>query len=169
MIITLTLRKQPPFGPIYNLSKVESTALREFLQENLACNFIWPSQSACRAPMLFVKKKDSSLQLCVDWCRLNSITKKDWYLLPLIPNLLDRLRGSRIFTKINLRSAYNLVQIALGDKWKTTFWTRYGSFDFLVMHFGLTNTLATFQHLMNTIFADCLWRNAVCCLGEWSN
>jgi len=106
--------------------------------------------------VLFVKKKDGSLRLCIDWRGLNSITKKDQYPLPLIPNLLDRLCGSRVFTKINLHGVYNLVQIAPGDEWKTAFWTRYGSFDFLMMHFGLTNALATFQRLMNTIFADCL-------------
>jgi len=106
--------------------------------------------------VLFVKKKDGSLRLCVDWRRLNTITKKDQYLLPLIPNLLDRLRGSRVFTKIDLHGVYNLIWIALGDEWKTAFRTRYGSFDFLMMHFGLTNAPATFQHLMNTIFADCL-------------
>jgi len=106
--------------------------------------------------MLFVKKKDGSLRLCVDWRGLNSITKKDRYPLPLIPNLLNRLCGSRIFTKIDLRGVYNLVWIAPGDKWKTAFRTCYGSFDFLMMHFGLTNAPATFQCLMNTIFADCL-------------
>jgi len=75
--INLKEGKQPPFGPIYSLSKVESAALQDFLQENLARNFICPSQSACGAPMLFVKKKDGSLQLCINWCGLNSITKKD--------------------------------------------------------------------------------------------
>jgi len=154
--INLEDGKQLLFGPIYNLSKVESAALWEFLQENLARNFIWPSQSACRAPVLFVKKKDGSLQLCVDWRGLNSITKKDRYLLPLIPNLLNRLCGSCVYTKIDLRSVYNLVRIALGDEWKTMFQTCYRSFDFLVMHFGLTNAPATFQRLMNTIFTDCL-------------
>jgi len=107
-------------------------------------------------PILFVKKKDGSLHLCVNWHGLNSITKKDQYLLPLIPNLLDRLCGSCIYTKINLRGTYNLIWIAPGDKWKTALQTCYGSFDFLVMHFGLTNTLATFQQLMDTIFTDCL-------------
>jgi len=143
--INLEEGKQPPFGPIYSLSEVESAALRDFLQENLAHNFICPSQSACGAPVLFVKKKDSSLRLCVDWRGLNTITKKDRYPLPLIPNLLDRLRGSLIYTKIDLRGAYNLVRIAPGDEWKTAFQTRYGAFDFLVMHFGLTNAPATFQ------------------------
>ena len=143
--INLEEGKQPPFGPIYSLSEVESAALQDFLQENLACNFIRPSQSACGAPVLFVKKKDGSLRLCVDWRGLNTITKKDRYPLPLIPNLLDRLRGSRIYTKIDLRGAYNLVRIAPGDEWKTAFRTRYGAFDFLVMHFGLTNAPATFQ------------------------
>jgi len=154
--INLEEGKQSPFGPIYSLSEVRSTALHDFLQENLTCNFICPSQSACGAPVLFVKKKDSSLQLCVNWCRLNTITKKDQYPLPLIPNLLDRLHGSCIYTKIDLWGTYNLVQIAPSNKWKTAFWTHYGSFDFLVMHFSLTNALATFQQLMNTIFADCL-------------
>jgi hypothetical protein len=143
--IELEEGKQPPFGPIYNLSEVESATLQDFLQENLACNFICPSQSTCGTPILFVKKKDGSLCLCVDWHGLNTITKKDQYLLPLIPNLLDCLCDSRIFTKIDLCGAYNLVCIAPSDEWKTTFQTCYSSFDFLIMHFSLTNTPATFQ------------------------
>jgi hypothetical protein len=119
--IELEEGKQPPFGPIYNLSEVKSAALQDFLQENLARNFICPSQSACGAPVLFVKKKEGSLRLCVDWRGLNAITKKDQYPLPLIPNLLDCLRDSRIFTKIDLRGAYNLVRIAPSDEWKTAF------------------------------------------------
>jgi hypothetical protein len=154
--IDLEDRKQPPVGPIYNLSEVESAALRDFPQENLARNFICPSQSACGAPALFIKKKDGSLRLCVDWRGLNAMTRKDRYPLPLIPNLLDRLRESRVFTEIDLRGAYNLVRIAPGDEWKTASRTRYGSFDFLVMHFGLTNAPATFQRLMNSIFSDIL-------------
>ena len=86
--------KQPPFGPIYNMSETEAEALRDFLKENLNRGFIRQSQSSCGAPVLFVKKKDGSLCLCVDWGGLNAITKKDRYPLPLIPNLLDRLRGS---------------------------------------------------------------------------
>jgi len=156
----------PPFGPIYNTSEVEAEALRDFLKENLDRGFIRQSQSSCGAPVLFVKKKDGSLRLCVNWRGLNTITKKDRYPLPLIPNLLDRLRNSNVFTKIDLRGAYNLVRIAPGDEWKTAFRTRYGSFDFLVMHFGLTNAPATFQRFMNTVFADVLDKYVVVYLDD---
>ena len=92
----------------------------------------------------------------MDYRGLDRITKKDRYPLPLIPDLLDRLRAVQIFTKIDLRGAYNLVRIAEGDKWKTAFHTRYGSYEFQVMHYGLTNTPATFQRFMNEIFKDLL-------------
>ena len=144
----------PPLSPIYNTSKVEAEVLCNFL--NLDCGFIRQSQSSCSAPVLFIKKKDSLLHLCINWHGLNKITKKDHYPLPLIPNLLDRLRDSNIFTKIDLRGAYNLVCITPGNEWKTTFHTCYGSFDFLVMHFSLTNAPATFQHFMNSVFANVL-------------
>ena len=97
---------------------------------------------------------------------MNSITHKDRYPLPLIPNLLDQLRDLKVFTKIDLRGAYNLVRIAPGDEWKTAFRTRYGLFDFMVMHFGLTNAPATFQRFMNTIFADLLDRFVVVYLDD---
>jgi hypothetical protein len=146
----------PPFGPIYSLSKVEQLALKMFLDENLANRFIRPSQSPAGAPVLFIKKKDGSLRLAIDYCGINKITKKDRYLLPLIPDLLDCLRAARVFTKIDLCSAYNLVHIAEGDKWKTAFRTCYGSYEFLVMHYRLTNAPASFQRFMNDIFKDML-------------
>ena len=146
----------PPFGPIYSLSEVEQLALRTFLDENLANEFIRPSQSSAGAPVLFIKKKDGSLRLAVDYRSLNRITKKDRYPLPLIPDLLDCLRSARSFTKIDLRGAYNLVRIADGDEWKTTFRTRYGSYEFQVMHYGLTNAPASFQRFMNDVFKDLL-------------
>ena len=146
----------PPLGPIYNTSEVKAEALHDFLKENLNRGFICQSQSSCGAPVLFIKKKDSSLRLCIDWHGLNKITKKDRYLLPLIPNLLDRLWDSNIFTKIDLRGAYNLIHITPGDEWKTAFCTCYSSFNFLVMHFSLTNAPATFQRFMNSVFADVL-------------
>jgi hypothetical protein len=115
--------KHPPLGPIYSTSEVEAKALQDFLKENLNCGFIHQSQSSCGAPVLFTKKKDGSLHLCIDWCGLNTITKKDHYPLPLIPNLLNHLHNSSVFTKINLRGAYILVHITPGDKWKTAFQT----------------------------------------------
>ena len=105
------------------------------------------------APILFVKKKDGGLQLCVNFRGLNKITKKDRYPLPLIMDLLDSPGKARIYTIIDLQHAYHLVHIAKGDEWKTAFWTRSGSFEWKVMPFGLTNALAAFQHFMNDIFA----------------
>jgi hypothetical protein len=103
---------------------------------------------------LFVKKKDGSLRLCVDYPGLNKITKKNQYPLPLISGLLDRLCTGKIFTKLDLRGAYNLLKIHSGDEWKTIFRTRYGHFEYTVMPFGLTNAPAVFQHLMNDIFRE---------------
>jgi hypothetical protein len=99
-------------------------------------------------------KKDGSLQLCVDYRGLNKITKKNQYPLPLILGLLDRLRTGKIFTKLDLRGAYNLLRIRPGDEWKTAFRTRYGHFEYTVMPFGLTNASVVFQHLMNDIFRE---------------
>ena len=92
-----------------------------------------------------MKKKDGSLRLCVDYRGLNKITVHNRYPLPLIPELLDRLRSARVFSKIDLRGAYNLVRIKLGDEWKTTFRTRYGHFEYKVMSFGLTKMLELFS------------------------
>ena len=146
----------PPLGPIYSLSQLELDTLREYIEENLRSGFIRPSNSPCGAPVLFVKKKDGSLRLCVDYRGLNKITRKDRYPLPLVSDLLDAPRKARIYTKIDLRHAYNLVRIAPGDEWKTAFRTRYGSFEWRVMPFGLSNAPAAFQRFVNEIFADML-------------
>ncbi len=108
---------QPPFGPIYNLSQNELATLREYIDENLAKNFIQHSKSPAGAPVLFVKKKDGSLRMCVDYRGLNKITIKNRYPLPLISGLLDQLGRAKVYTKIDLRGAYNLVRIKKGDEW----------------------------------------------------
>ena len=146
----------PPFGPIYGLSAPELKALRGYLDENLEKGFIQPSKSPAGAPILFVKKKDGSLRLCVDYRGLNKLTVRNRYPLPLIPELLDRLQSARVFSKIDLRGAYNLVRIKPGDEWKTAFRTRYGHFEYKVMPFGLTNAPTVFQHMMNDIFRQYL-------------
>jgi hypothetical protein len=113
-------------------------------------------RSAGYTPVLFVKKKDGSLRLCVDFRGLNKITKKDSYPLPRIVDLLDSPQKASIYTKIDLWHAYHLVRIHEGDEWKTTFRTRYGSFEWCVIPFGLTNAPSAFQRFMNDVFADLL-------------
>ena len=152
--IDLEPNTNPPYGPIYSLSETELHALRNYLDDNLRKGFIRPSNSPAGAPILFAKKKDGSLRLCVDYRGLNRITRKNRYPLPLINDLLDRLKTAKIFTKLDLRAGYNNVRIASGHEWKTAFRTRYGSFEYLVMPFGMTNSPATFQHFMNDIFRD---------------
>ena len=156
----------PPFGPIYSLSQEELAALRKFIDENLATGFIRPSRSPCEAPVLFIRKKDGSLRLCVDFRGLNQISKKDRYPLPLISDLLDAPRKARVYTKIDLRHMYHLVRITEGDEWKTAFRTRYRSFEWLVMPEGLTNAPAAFQRFMNDIFADMIDVNVIVYLDD---
>ena len=143
--INLEEGAQPPVGPIYSLSASEQEALKEFIEENLNMGFIRSTSSLHSALVLFVKKKDGSLCLCVDFCGLNCISKKDCYPLPLISDLLDLPCKAWIYSKIDLCHAYHLVRIANGDEWKTAFRTHYGSFEWSVMSFGLTNVPAAFQ------------------------
>jgi len=145
-----------PPGPMYSLSPLELQTLRDFIDKHLSIGLIRPTSSPHGAPVLFIKKKDGSLRLCVDYRALNRITRKDRYPLPLTADLLDAPRKARVYTKIDLRTAYHLLRVAEGDEWKTVFRTRYGSYEWLVVIEGLTNAPAAFQHFMNDIFADML-------------
>ena len=146
----------PPLGTIYSLSPTELDSLCTFINEHLNYGFIRQSSSAHGAPVLFVRKKDGTLRLCVDFHGLNKITKKDRYPLLFISDLLDAPSKAHIYTKIDLCHVYHLVHVAEGDKWKTAFCTCYGSFEWCVMPFSLTNAPATFQRFMNSIFSDLL-------------
>ncbi|KAA3473006.1 Retrotransposon protein [Gossypium australe] len=119
---------------------------------SIALGFIRPSVSHWGAPVLFVKKKDGSLRLCIDYRQLNKMTIKNKYLLPHIDDLFDQLKRDSVFSKINLRSGFYQLKVKDIDVPKTTFRTRYGHFEFLVMPFGLKNALATFMDLMNRLF-----------------
>ncbi len=146
--------KLPPAGKLYNMSELELKALKEYIDDILDKGFIQASSSPTGAPVLFAKKKDGGLQLCVDYKVLNKLTKKNRYPLPLIGNLIDQLRKAKVFTKLDLRAGYNNVRIAKGHEWKTVFCTRYSSYEYLVMLFGLTNASSNFQYFMNDVFHD---------------
>ena len=154
------------FSPIYNISETELQVLKEYIDENLCKHFICPSTSPFGAPVLFVKKPDGSLHLCIDYCALNSMTVKNQYPLPLISELLDHVKGAKYFTKIDVRDTFNRLRIALGHEFKTTFCTRYGHFEYLVMPFGLTGAPGTFQSYINNIIHDCLDRFAIAYMDD---
>ena len=151
--IELEEGRQPSFGPIYSLEPVELETLKTYIETNLANGFIRPFKSSAEAPILFDKKPDKSLRLCVDYWGLNNLTIKNRYPLPLIGESLDRLGRAKRFTQLDLTNAYHRMRICEGDEWKTAFKTRYGHFEYQVMPFGLSNALATFQGYVNKILA----------------
>jgi len=130
----------------------EMEELKAQLAELLEKGFIRPSVSPWGALVLFVKKKDGSLRLCIDYRELNRVTVKNKYPLPRIDDLFDQLRGAGVFSKIDLRSGYHQVRVAKQDISKTAFQTRYGHYEFTVMPFGVTNAPGTFMDLMTMIF-----------------
>ena len=152
--IKLEEDKQPPFGPIYSLGPIELETLKTYIEINLANGFIRPSKSSAGAPILFDRKLDGSLRLCVDYRGLNNLTIKNRYLLPLIGESLDRLGRAKRFTQLDLTNAYHRMRIREGDEWKTAFRTRYSHFEYQVMPFGLSNAPATFQRYVNKILAE---------------
>ena len=146
----------PPSRPTFRLSEKELVELKKQLEELVKAGFIRPSKSPFGAPILFVKKKDGTMRMCVDYRALNNITIKNSYPLPRVDELFDRLQGARYFSKIDLRSGYHQIRIAEGDVAKTAFRTRYGHFEFMVLPFGLTNAPGTFMHLMHETFRSYL-------------
>nr|GEX16387.1 reverse transcriptase domain-containing protein [Tanacetum cinerariifolium] len=126
----------------YRLAPSEMKELSEQLQELSDKGFIRPSSSPWGAPVLFVKKKDGSFRMCIDYRKLNKLTAKNRYLLPRIENLFDQLQGSSVYSKIDLKSGYHQLRVREQDVSKTTFRTRYGHYEFYVMPFGLTNAPA---------------------------
>jgi hypothetical protein len=134
------------------MSTPELKDLQMQLEELLKKGYICPSVSPLGALVLFVRKKYGTLILCIDFRQLNKVTVKNKYPLPRIDDLFDQLKDAKIFSKIDLRSGYHQVRIKEEDIRKTTFRTRYGHYDFIVVPFGLSNAAAVFMCLMNGVF-----------------
>ncbi|KAJ9542719.1 hypothetical protein OSB04_029225 [Centaurea solstitialis] len=145
----------------YRLAPPELQDLSNQLQELSAKGFIRPSSSPWGAPILFVKKKDGSLRMCIDYRELNKVTIKNRYPLPRIDDLFDQLQGAAWFSKIDLRSGYHQLRVKEADVSKTAFRTRYGHFEFLVMPFGLTNAPTAFMDLMNRVCRPMLDKSVI--------
>jgi hypothetical protein len=135
----------------YRLASAKMKEMMKLLEELLEKGFIRPSASPWGAPVLFVKKKDGTMRMCIDYRELNKVTIKNKYPLPRIDDLFDQLQGASYFSKIDLRSGYHQVAVASQDISKTAFRTRYGHYEFLVMPFGLTNAPAILMDLMNRV------------------
>ena len=153
----IELKKDAPStlpGKIYSLTQSEQKALQEFIKEHLQKGYIRPSKSPYAAPFFFIKKKDGKLRPVQDYRWINEWTIKNCYPLPLIPELINRVKGATLFSKFDVRWGYNNVRIKKGDEWKAAFITNQGLFKPRVMFFGLTNSPATFQTMMNEIFQE---------------
>ncbi|GBG75832.1 hypothetical protein CBR_g21076 [Chara braunii] len=156
----------PPRGCIYRMSEEELSVLRAQLDDLLEKGWIQPSSSPYGAPVLFVRKKNKDLQLCIDYRKLNAQTIRNVGPLPCIDDLLERLGGAKFFSKLDLKSGYYQLEIRQEDRYKTAFKTRYGHFEWLVMPFGLTNAPTTFQAAMTTEFRHMLDRYVLIYLDD---
>ncbi|KAJ9553505.1 hypothetical protein OSB04_017550 [Centaurea solstitialis] len=151
----------PVVKTLYRLAPPEMQELSSQLEELLEKGFIRPSSSPWGAPILFVKKKDGSMRMCIDYRELNKLTVKNRYPLSRIDDLFDQLQGAAWFSKMDLRSGYHQLKVREEDVHKTAFRTRYGHFEFVVMSFGLTNAPAAFMDLMNRVCRPMLDRSVI--------
>jgi hypothetical protein len=159
--IELEHKPSPRFRKVYPMTLTEQTEMDAFLEEALATECIRQSKPPLGALVFFIKKEGGKLCFVQDYRALNAITQKNWYLLPLIDDLIHRLKDAHYFTKLDVHWGYNNVHIREGDKWKAIFRTNRGLFEPLVMYFGLTNSPATFQTMMNEIFQDLITEGIV--------
>ena len=144
----------PKRGKVYLLSREKREEVREFVKEQLRKGYIQPSKSPQTMPVFFVGKKDGKKRMVQDYRYLNEWTIKNNYPLLLISDVLENIGTKKVFTKMDLRWGYNNVRIKEGNEWKAVFITPEGSFELMVMFFGLTNSPATFQAMMNELLRD---------------
>jgi len=150
--IELIPRAEPKSSKVYPLSLLEQVELDAFLEENLHTGQIQSLKSPMAAPVFFIKKKDGSLRLVQDYHALNAVTIKNKYPLPLISQLISQLRKAQYFTKLDVHWGFNNVRIKPIDEWKVVFHTNRGLFEPLIIFFGMTNSPATFQTMINNVF-----------------
>src|SRR6266508_931016 len=153
-VIDLVPGTTPIAQRAYRLTAAELAELKEQIRDLLDKGYIKPSASPWGSPVMFVKKNDGTMRMCIDYRSLNAVTIKNKYPLPRIEDLFHQLKGAKFFSKIDLRSGYYQLKIRPQDTPKTAFVSRYGLYEFLVMSFGLTNAPAYFMNLMNKIFIE---------------
>ena len=152
--IKLEVGKQPPYRPLYSLGPVELEILKTYIKTHLKTGFIRPSKSPAGAFILFNKKPDASLQLCVNYQGLNNFKIKNQYPLPFIGEALDQLGRIKQFTQLDLTHVYHQMRIRKSDEWMTAFKTQYRYFKYQMMPFGSSNAPASFQGYINKILAE---------------
>ena len=134
---------------VYLLREEELETVQEYIRKNEACGWMIEAFTDRGCSIMFIKKKDGCLRLCVDYCALNKLTKKDRYPLPLIGEALDRLHTAKYFTKLDIKKAYHILRIRNGEEWKTTFTSKYGTYEYLGIPFGLCNATDSFLRWIN--------------------
>ena len=154
--IDLLPGKTPSWGKVYPTTHAQGIVLKEYIADLVSKGYMRRSNSPCSSPIFFVKKGDGGLRPCVDYSPLNSITIKDRYPVPSAEQLTDKLTGARVFSKLDLRNAYNQVRIAKGHEWKTAVRTQFGLYKYLVMPFGLCNAPSAFQAMINEVLFEYL-------------
>jgi hypothetical protein len=159
--INLVPGAQPVRIRPYHYSPIQKNEIEAQVQQMLKTGVVRPSTSEFASPVLLVRKKDGTWRFCVDYRHLNAITVKHKHPMPVVDELLDEISGAQWFTKLDFSAGYHQIRMSAGDEYKTAFRTHQGLYEFMVMPFGLTNAPATFQSLMNLIFAALLRRGVL--------